>query len=302
VLCSQNYRGRFAPSPTGDLHFGSLVTAMASYADALFNKGTWIVRIDDIDSPRVQKGATYSILKTLDKLGFLWDERIYYQSENKEQYTHLINKLLQQNIFYRCDCSRKKIQAMNPDRIYSGICKTKSKKTHHTEKNKNYALRVNIPADKQKISFVDSVQGSCKYQLDKLSGDFIVYRSDQMVAYHLAFVIDNYLDNITHIIRGYDLLDSTPKQLFLQSLLSYPIPQYAHIPIITNANGIKLSKSCHAKAVDTNIYTLIKAAKMLGQTLKKDIQDATIEQFWQELVSHWNINNIPKVDKLKQVL
>lgn len=297
---SLNYRGRFAPSPTGDLHFGSLVTAMASYADALFHKGAWIVRIDDIDTPRVVKGATYSILKTLEKLGFIWNERVYYQSENKNDYRQLINELYLQNIFYRCYCSRKEIQAVSPNNIYTGICKTRNKQTNDTEQNKRYALRVNIAENKQNISFKDSIQGNCFYQLSTLSGDFIVYRSDQMVAYHLAFVIDNYLDKITHIVRGYDLLDSTPKQLFLQKLLTYPIPQYAHIPIITNKNDVKLSKSCHAKAVDININTLIKAAGILGQNLNNDIQYATIAEFWQELITHWNINNIPKVDRLRE--
>lgn len=296
---SQHYRGRFAPSPTGDLHFGSLVTAMASYADARFHKGAWIVRIDNLDGPRVQKGATKSILKTLEKLGFLWDEHIYYQSENKEKYLQIIDNLYQQNIFYRCYCTRKEIQAMGSDRIYTGGCKNKD---NNAKQKKNYSLRVDTAMNKQIISFTDSIQGSFNYQLSALSGDFIVYRSDQMVAYHLAFVIDNYLDNITHIVRGYDLLDSTPKQLYLQQLLSYPVPQYTHIPIITNANGAKLSKSCHAKAVDANIKTLIEAATILGQTLDNAIHNATIEEFWQELISHWDINKIPKVDKLKKPL
>jgi len=302
LIHSQNYRGRFAPSPSGDLHFGSLVTAMASYADALFHQGTWIVRIDDIDTPRVLKGATSSILNTLEKLGFKWHERIYYQSENRDLYTQIINELYHQDIFYRCYCTRKEIQAINSSMIYSGTCKTKDKISINKELKQNFSLRVGIPLNQQNIRFIDSIQGKMIYQLKTLSGDFIVNRSDNIISYHLSFVIDNHMDNITHIIRAYDLLDSTPKQILLQQLLSYPIPQYAHIPIITNADGIKLSKSCNAPAVETNIKTLINAAKILGQTLDNDIIDATIDEFWQNLVFHWDSSKIPKVDKLKESL
>ncbi len=287
------YRGRFAPSPTGDLHFGSLVTAMASYADARSCNGDWIVRIDDIDRPRVQKGSAQSVLYALDALGFHWDERIYYQSDNKENYLHIIHELKQCNILYPCYCTRKEIQSISPTLIYPGTCKTSNERNNAPDQNKKYALRVDI--NKSEIFFSDIIQGDFHYQLSNLSGDFIVYRADQIVAYLLAFVIDNYLDNITRIIRGVDLLDSTPKQIFLQQLLSYPVPQYAHIPIITNSSGIKLSKSCNAKAVERSIKPLIQAAKILGQTLDNHIEDATIEEFWQELIINWDINRIPKL-------
>ncbi|MFK5891609.1 MAG: tRNA glutamyl-Q(34) synthetase GluQRS [Pseudomonadota bacterium] len=291
-----NYRGRFAPSPSGDLHFGSLVTAMASYADARSNNGNWIIRIDDIDKPRVQKGSTQSILNSLEALGFQWDERIYYQSDNQKDYLQIIDEMNQSNIFYRCYCTRKEIQSLSPELIYPGTCKINKERNNIRDKNKNYALRVDIK--KPEILFIDVIQGDFNYQLNHLSGDFIVYRSDQIVSYLLAFVIDNYLDNITHIIRGFDLLDATPKQIFLQQLLSYPIPQYAHIPIITNSTGIKLSKSCNAKAVDSNINTLINAAKILGQRLDNHIEDATIDEFWQVLIKQWDISKIPKLNNI----
>jgi len=294
VIKQTNYRGRFAPSPTGDLHFGSLVTAMASYADARSNNGNWIVRIDDIDKPRVQKGSTQSILHTLEALGFFWDERVYYQSENKQYYLQIIDDLYKKNTLYPCYCTRKEILSVDPSGNYPGTCKIKHRPFDN--KQKNYALRVDV--NNQKISFNDLIQGEFNYKLCELSGDFIVYRSDQITAYLMAFVADVYIDKVSHIIRGFDLLESTPKQLFLQQLLSYPIPQYAHIPIISNSNGIKLSKSSHAKAVDININTLINAAKILGQTLDNRIDNATINEFWQELISHWDINKVPKVKSI----
>ncbi len=301
MLKKKQYRGRFAPSPSGDLHFGSLVTAMASYVDARHNQGGWIIRVDDIDTPRVIKGSTQSILATLENLGFQWDEPIYYQSSNKSLYEEVINDLYQSEHVYPCSCSRKEISQINASGIYSGTCKNKifaenvtSIKTQLT--SQKVAMRVSTPADE--ITFNDVIQGKKNYSLAQLSGDFIVYRSDNVISYQLAFVIDNNVDRVTHIVRASDLLDSTPKQIYLQNLLSYPIPEYAHLPIITNSKGMKLSKSCQAPKVDININTLVHAANILGQTLDNRIDSATMDEFWKELIRIWDINKVPKLESI----
>jgi glutamyl-Q tRNA(Asp) synthetase len=273
---------------------------MASYADARHHKGSWLIRVDDIDTPRIVKGSTQSILNSLECFGFKWDEAVQYQSDNQDDYLDVINTLKRLELIYPCYCSRKEIQTISPSGIYPGTCKIpkhSSLKNSTSKSNNVFSLRIDT-SQQATISFTDRIQGKKNYQLSTLSGDFIVCRSDQIIAYLLAFVADIHFDGITHVVRGYDLLDSTAKHLYLQNILCYPIPKYAHIPIICNSQGVKLSKSCAASAVKPSIKNLIRSAEILGQKLDKHIKTATISEFWRELIKIWDINNIPKVERI----
>lgn len=232
------YRGRFAPSPTGPLHFGSLVAALASYLDARAHGGTWLVRIEDVDAPRCVPGADRLILETLDAFGFRWDEPVLYQSTRAEAYRAALERLKQSGAAYPCSCSRKDAG----EGPYPGTCR-------------------DGPRDPSKPM-------SCRVRYDDPAlGDFVVLRSDGLYSYQLAVVVDDAAQRITHVVRGADLLDSTPWQNRLQELLGYPVPVYRHIPIVTNAAGEKLSKQTRAEPLDpAQAPERLRAAlKFLGQ-------------------------------------
>lgn len=217
------YRGRFAPSPTGPLHFGSLVAALASYLDARANQGEWIVRMEDVDLPRCVPGADTLILRTLETFGLNWDGPVIYQSERTEAYEDALAQLVRDGVAYPCSCSRKDIGG-----IYPGTCRESVR-----DPSKPLAWRIRVEGD-----------------LSRETGDFVVKRSDGLFAYQLAVVVDDAHQGITDIVRGADLLDSTPRQIWLQTKLGYPTPRYQHIPIATNEHGEKLSKQTRAQALD----------------------------------------------------
>ncbi len=289
-------RGRFAPSPSGELHFGSLLAAMASYADARAHNGQWLLRIDDIDQARVVPDSAEHIIRTLEQLGFEWDESIYYQSRHIRDYRQALEVLHEQNLIYPCFCSRKQIKSCSDNGIYPGICRLNNQAGQTTE-DKEYAIRIKVP-DKV-LSFKDQIQGNYNQQLAKEVGDFIIYRRDKVFTYQLSIVVDEYLSNITHIVRGYDLLDSTPRQIYLQQLLGFPTPVYAHIPLAVTPEQLKLSKLSRARKVRCDLPTLVQAAHFLGQDIAPDHNYQNRQDFWHHLFDIWQLKQVPKMEKIE---
>ena len=287
------YRGRFAPSPTGPLHFGSLVAAVGSYLDAKHHGGEWLVRIEDIDTPRTVPGAADAILHTLEALGMEWQGSIIYQSQRTAIYQDALHRLQQLGFVYPCTCTRKEIADSSiagiNGPIYPGTCRHKS-----TAKGKTHALR--IETNEMLIQFQDRIMGSYQQQLARDIGDFVIRRADGIYAYQLAVVVDDAVQGITHIVRGADLLDSTPRQIFLQRLLGYPSPCYLHLPVVTNATGEKLSKQTNAAAIDLNnaLPQLVAAIRFLGQEPPNEILDGDISAFWSWAIPNWRITSIPR--------
>jgi glutamyl-Q tRNA(Asp) synthetase len=245
------YRGRFAPSPTGPLHFGSLVAALGSYLQARANDGVWLVRIEDIDPPREQEGATSLILKTLKALGLEWDESVLYQSAQLGFYGESLDELVAKDLCYPCSCTRRDITLQNKSAgiqghtPYPGTCRHGPLKP-----DGRLAIRIRVPSGV--IAFSDELQGHCTQELKSTIGDFILKRSDLLFSYQLAVVIDDNLQGITEVVRGTDLLDSTPRQIFLQERLGYSCPRYMHVPIAVDVSGDKLSKQTGARGLDHN--------------------------------------------------
>lgn len=279
------YRGRFAPSPTGPLHFGSLVAALASYLDAKSQGGQWLLRIEDLDPPREVAGATGDILRTLDAFGLHWDERPVYQSRRIEAYEAALDELMQMGRAFRCGCSRKQLAdaklGADGTHVYPGTCRDGS------ADQSARAIRVKVEA--APIAFVDAIQGRVSQSLAREVGDFIVRRADGWIAYQLAVVVDDAWQQITDIVRGADLLDSTPRQIWLQRLLGYATPRYAHIPLALNSAGEKLSKQSFAPAVDARdpAGALYQALKFLDQHSDPQLQHASCAEILLWAREHW---------------
>ena len=287
---SSDYIGRFAPSPTGFLHKGSLIAAIASYCDAMKNKGEWLVRIEDIDPPREITGASKGILKTLKNYGFHFKKEVLYQSSRYQAYTQILDQLKEKSVVYACACSRADLKNKT---IESHICR-------------NSILTVTPPFNYKckvantDIHFSDLIQGEYSANLFQDCGDFVLKRKDNLFSYQLAVVADDNYQGITHIVRGIDLIDSTPWQIYLNSLLGYKQPIYAHIPILTDDKGQKLSKQSHAKEIDNEnpLETLINTYQYLNQTPFTQ-KPQTIDQFWRHAISHWKLNKIANVHGIK---
>ncbi|MCX7097187.1 MAG: tRNA glutamyl-Q(34) synthetase GluQRS [Methylococcales bacterium] len=271
------YIGRFAPSPTGPLHFGSLYTALASYLQARSNQGLWRLRIDDLDIPRNKHGAADSILKTLDAFGLHWDDAVVYQSQTRDIYQDILDQLAKDQLIYPCTCSRKDVAA-----VYSGVCRDKQ-----TQPEAPYSWR--IKTDQRKVSFTDDLQGLVCQNLAG-QGDFILKRRDQIIAYQFAVVVDDDLQQVNHIVRGYDLLEATPRQIYLQQVLGLATPSYMHVPLIIDGHGYKLSKQTLATAVDAKhaqaiIFELL---TLLRQNPPKALQQVTLTEQLSWAVANWN--------------
>jgi len=285
-----NYRGRFAPSPSGPLHFGSLVAAMGSYLDARKRQGKWLIRIEDIDPPREVAGAADSILRTLESLGFEWDESVLYQSTRLDAYGEAMNVLQQKNILYPCFCSRSEIQALGvacaEGVIYPGTCRTRPISRSNSGA-KRHAIRL-ITQDRPVI-FTDEIRGTISQNIAREIGDFILRRADGLFAYQLAVVVDDAYQGITDVVRGADLLTSTPRQIYLQQLLDLPTPNYKHLPLVTDKNGQKLSKRLGSDPINmTNpVAVLISALSFLNQPLPPE-HPASIAEFWRWAIAQWN--------------
>lgn len=261
------YRGRFAPSPTGPLHLGSLVTALASWLDARAHGGDWLVRIEDIDYPRCVKGADFDILQTLERLGLHADEAPEWQSRRESLYGDALRRLDASGQLYPCGCSRKEIadslihvRERHQTLGYPGTCR------NGLHGKLPRAWRVRVPdGPAAMICFDDRWQGRQCQDLETELGDFVLRRADGLWAYQLAVVVDDAAQGITHIVRGSDLLDSTPRQIHLQHLLGLPTPSYLHVPVVVNADGDKLSKQSGAQAIDT--AAPLEALRMAGTHL-----------------------------------
>ncbi len=280
------YVGRFAPSPTGPLHFGSLLAAVASYLEARVHDGHWLLRIEDIDPPRAQAGATAVILAALERYGFEWDGSVIYQSDSRDAHDAAVQVLLTQNHAYRCGCSRRDLASARQGplgTIYPGNCRDSCDSTE-------FAIRVRTTD--QSLAFEDRLQGPQSHRLESQSGDFIVLRRDNLIAYQLAVVIDDHLQGITEIVRGIDLMDSTPRQIWLQQLLGFSVPSYAHIPVAINRQDQKLSKSTGAGAIslDKASETLVAALDALRQRPPEQLRVASINDVWEWARANWSID------------
>ncbi len=279
--------GRFAPSPTGPLHYGSLLAAVASYLNIRSKNGTWLVRIDDLDPPREVAGASSDILHTLEQYGLQWDGDVIYQSRRQDLYDDALAVLTKANLIYPCSCSRKEI-AERGEEHYTGHCRK-----HFRPENNRQALRVNTSG--QSVSWNDLVQGPQTFSLPESTGDFIVRRADRLYAYHLAVVVDDAEQAISEIIRGADLLTTTPAQLFLQQLLGIVKPKYGHIPVAINTQGEKLSKQTGAAAVSRldPSRTLCRALQDLGQAPPNDLNASSVEDILTWGVHNWILRGVP---------
>lgn len=286
AIASPAYIGRFAPTPSGHLHFGSLVAALASYLDARSVGGRWLVRMEDLDPPREEPGAQAAILKALESYGFEWDGDMVRQSDRHAAYDEVINRLFNQGLAYACTCSRKQLEPYHG--IYPGFCRNAG---HGTE---NAAIRLRVP--ELEYHFIDRVQGEFRQHLGREVGDFVIRRRDGLYAYQLAVVLDDAWQGITDIVRGADLLDSTPRQLYLQELLGLPQPRYLHIPLITQPDGHKLGKSYRSPPLTEDQATplLLRALRALGHKPATELNDATPRQVLNWGIAHWDAALIPR--------
>ncbi len=280
------YRGRFAPSPTGPLHFGSLVAALASYLDARAQGGEWLLRIDDIDRGRCVAGMDAHIVRTLEDFGFEWNGEITYQSDNTEAYRSALATLQRQGRIYYCRCSRKQIAAAATRAglegpIYPGTCRTLGLRD-----GTGRAARVRTGTDE--IHFEDRLFGAQRQCLERDIGDFVVRRADGYFAYQLAVVVDDCLAGINQVVRGADLLLSTPRQIWLGGLLGFPSPGYLHIPLVLDADGKKLSKTDRAHPVnpDDPLPALLQAWRFLRQPLPEP-DSLSLQDFWLWARERW---------------
>ena len=279
------YRGRFAPSPTGPLHLGSLIAALASYLEARRCGGAWLVRMDDLDPPREEPGAAQRILHSLQCHGLAWDEAVLYQSTRAAAYDQALSRLAADGHLFKCDCTRA---LLGPDGACGGRCEGRQDRL-----SAPHSVRIRVPADCY-IRFHDDLQGEQHSHLGSLAPDFVVKRKDGLYAYQLAVVVDDAGQGITDIVRGCDLLDSTPRQVFLQQILTCPTPRYFHLPVITTAEGQKFSKQNHAPALDDTraAHNLRDALRFLRQVEPpRDL--STAATVLAHAIAHWAPGRIP---------
>ena len=287
------YRGRFAPSPTGPLHFGSLVASVASFCEARIHGGQWLLRMEDLDSPRTVPGAAEGILRSLERLGFEWDGEVMAQSRRAPEYAEALERLKNLGRVFACGCSRKEIADSMPnldgERVYPGTCR-------HGLPPGREARALRLRVDHEFIGFEDAVQGPLRQDLARVIGDFVLRRADGIHSYQLAVVVDDAAQGITDVVRGADLLDSTPRQILIQQLLACATPRYAHVPVALNAAGEKLSKQTLARAIDTNNgeTELLKALRFLGQPAPDELLHSNVAGIWRWALANWNLSCVPQ--------
>jgi glutamyl-Q tRNA(Asp) synthetase len=290
------YRGRFAPSPTGPLHFGSLVAAVGSYLDARAHAGEWLLRIEDVDEPRTVPGAADDILRTLEAFGFEWDGEVITQSRRLDLYHAALVRLQLDGEVYPCACSRREIAdsatrvSVDGGHAYPGTCRAGLGDGRAAR-----SWRMRVPD--RELNFDDRVQGPLLQNLERDVGDFILLRADGQYAYQLAVVLDDTLQGVNSVVRGADLLESTPRQIWLQQRLGVPTPIYAHLPVATNAAGEKLSKQTQAAAIDPlqGSVALAGVLQFLGHPVPLALRGAPLVEFWQWAVAAWSIGKVPSV-------
>lgn len=281
-----SYSGRFAPSPTGPLHFGSLITAVASYCDAKAHQGKWLVRVEDTDIPRIYPGSEEHILTSLEAFQFEPDAEIIFQKNRLDIYESVLDQLKKEGLIYARQCTRK---MLGSNAIYAGTCR---------DLNLDFqgqAIRVKV--QDQQICFDDRLQGHHCSNLQHDLGDFVLKRRDGIINYQLAVVVDDYLQDITHVVRGADLLDNTERQIWLGQLLGYPQLSYMHLPLAMNDQGQKLSKQNLAQALDLSKAPelLQKAILALGQP-NVDLDQPRL--MLKQAVAQWNVDLIPHMQEL----
>ena len=278
------YVGRFAPSPTGPLHFGSLLAAVGSFLDARARGGQWLVRVEDLDTPRSMPGATDAILDELDRLGLHWDGEVTRQSERGDAYRAALSRLRAEAWTFPCGCSRRSI----PSSVYPGTCRSGIPSGRSPR-----SVRMRVTKDP--VGLTDVVQGKFSQRLDREVGDFVVHRADGIIAYHLAVSIDDAAQGITHVVRGADLLDSTPRQIHILRALSLPVPSYAHLPVAVHRSGRKLSKQTGAPSTERlrAAPLLAKVLDMLGQSPPIELREAKLDELWSWARSSWRLHRVP---------
>jgi glutamyl-Q tRNA(Asp) synthetase len=287
------YTGRFAPSPTGPLHFGSLVAAVASYLEARSRGGAWLVRMEDLDAPRVVRGAADDILRVLDACGMQWNGAIVRQSTRADAYHAELNRLRACGLVYPCACSRREVADSAVSGIegpvYPGTCR-------NGLAPERTARAWRIDTRDAEAGFDDVIQGHVAQNIETDIGDFVLLRADHVYAYQLAVVVDDAEQGITDVVRGADLLDSTPRQIYLQRLLNFATPRYCHVPVVVNATGEKLSKQTRAAPIDPAqpLTALLSALRFLGQHPPNELARASVREFWDWAVSNWRIERVPR--------
>lgn len=282
-----SYIGRFAPSPTGSLHFGSLVAAVASYCDAKAHQGQWLLRIENVDTSREVEGAAIRIVDCLEAYGFEWNGEVIMQAQRSEIYQHYLTQLTDKGLAYPCNCSRKDIASNHKATgiegyIYAGTCLTNPPK-------ESQACAWRMPVNNKEIAFSDRMIGTITHDMPNDIGDFVLKRADGVFSYHLAVVVDDALQGVTHIVRGEDLLHSTSRQLFIQQALGLSTPRFMHIPIVKNDKGEKLSKQTLAEALQPAeaIPNLYKAFRFLNLNPPSSLLGASLEEVWQWGIANW---------------
>ena len=303
-LASPSYRGRFAPSPTGPLHFGSLIAALASYCDARHAHGQWLVRIEDVDYPRTRAGAERAIVRGLERYGFAWDGPVVRQSERTALYASALAALVAAGDAYECACTRREHESVPPgaagERVYPGTCRHGIPANRAQRGQRAWRVRVGTDGGSTMIEFRDRLAGCVVQDLVRDVGDFVVKRADGYFAYQLAVVVDDALSGITDVVRGADLAASTPRQIFLQRRLGYPTPAYLHVPVAIDASGTKLSKETRAAALPEDPLPALAAAwRFLDQPMPSGSgAPASVAEFWAYALAAWTPSRLPPVPML----
>ena len=291
------YRGRFAPSPSGPLHFGSLLAAMASYCDARAASGDWLVRIEDVDAPRSRPGASSAILHTLERYGFEWDGPVWQQSSRGARYDEAMVALAARGALYPCTCSRRElagaIVTAIGERRYPGTCRVTPPAIRAGTR---HAMRARV--EPGRVTFTDRLQGPQQQDVASDVGDFVVRRADGLHAYQLAVVIDDADQQINAVVRGADLLASTPRQIVLQQLLNLPTPSYLHVPVAIDRAGAKLSKQTRAPRLpEQPLPALLAAWRFLDQPAPPE-PSRSVSEFWAFAHAAWSPARLPPVAML----
>jgi glutamyl-Q tRNA(Asp) synthetase len=279
--------GRFAPSPTGDLHFGSLVAAVGSYLQAKSSGGDWLVRVEDIDPPREVPGSAERLLSELDRFGMRSDAPVLYQSRRTAAYESALQNLLGSGQAFWCGCSRSDLPASG---VYPGTCRNGLPPG-------KLPRSVRVKAGNSTVRFTDRIQGEVEERLADSTGDFVIWRADGLPAYQLAVVVDDAYQNITEVVRGMDLIGSTARQIHLQNCLKLPRPDYAHLPLAVDSSGDKLSKRLGSDPVSNlpTVRALEQALEFLGQDCETGLE---IEQLWEQARRSWSLDRVPKTSSL----
>jgi len=298
-MAAQKYRGRFAPSPTGPLHFGSLVAAVGSYLDARAHGGSWVVRMEDLDRPRTVPGAADAILRALEALGMAWDGEILYQSTRDDAYAAALDALKSRDLVYPCSCSRATLgrlaRTSDGEPVYPGTCRSSAAVVPLPP-----ALRFRLDDRRSTVTVEDLLQGQFVQDVSHAVGDFVIRRRDGFHAYQLAVVVDDAEQGVTEVVRGCDLLDNPPRQMLLQEALGLPRPSYAHMPLVTEPNGSKLAKRRRSVPLDpTQAPALLHTAlTLLGQSPPAELRSASLATLRDWARRHWTLAPLRNVTEV----